>query len=324
VAANIVAGEAVLKPPHLADMLQFTSVADHVGRISQFKSVAAGVGRLRQFNGPPILGEAQELRYRQIRLFGWPPSDLLRLDLLLANAGSDDERAYLKKAVAAGNSIEDVTWLAGQIRGKDRFWLHGNLRLVDDSRNGGKGLIQQWSNSCVPTAAEVIRGEIDPVYALRTRQANYDITAAGPNKALADEQTNMLGMVDAIPTPSGQPAGTGMNSEFGINYLSFPQAGVGYGKVAVNGSPNPRAFDALDRTLASGLPAALSIGDSTGSKHAVVVTGSFGTGADKTYAIHDPGNGKSVYVKASDLRSGNVVPAIAGWSVIFSAYVNGY
>ena len=43
---------------------------------------------------------------------------------------------------------------------------------------------------------------------------------------------------------------------------------------------------------------------------------------DRKYVIHDPWDGRAVYVKASDLQAGKVIPTIAGWNTVAAVFVS--
>src|SRR5205807_5961439 len=112
--------------------------------------------------------------FAKLGLFG-----KIEFALLEARAGSQQERDYLRKALACGYSVSDISTFADQIRGKSPQWLHENLRLTEDA-NGAAGLTQQWNDSCAPATAEVVRGEMDPIYSLAVHQNNSNIHNIDP------------------------------------------------------------------------------------------------------------------------------------------------
>src|SRR5207253_2644057 len=63
--------------------------------------------------------------------------------------------------------------------------------------DNAKGLAQQWKCSCAPTTAEVVRGEMDPIYALTVNRKNADLTAVDPR----------TGWVDTINAHNGKKVG---------------------------------------------------------------------------------------------------------------------
>jgi hypothetical protein len=290
-------------------------------------------GTVQTYGGPPILGAFQAARadqkFNELSFLG-----KIQFNTLLAQARSPQERDYLRKALAAGHDIGEITQFAAEIRGKSPEWMQHNLRLVDDSYDGGKGIEQQWNDSCVPATAEALRGEFDPIYSLREHQGNRDVDQTdshvhvwpfnildvGGNGNVADEQRADLQAHGGIAVDRGDTGGRGMNEGVGINELSSI-TGVTYAKHdATNSFTRGLALQKMDEDLARGIPCALHINGGKGEGgHACLVTGVI-SGPPKEYAIHDPFAGKTVYVKASDLQAGNIVPAIAGWTKLADVY----
>jgi hypothetical protein len=291
------------------------------------------------YDGPPILGSYQAARadqkFANLNIF-----DKLQFALLEARAGSQQERDYLRKALACGYSIADISTFADQIRGKSPQWLHENLRLTGDA-DGAAGLTQQWNDSCAPATAEVVRGEMDPIYSLAVHQNNTDIHSIDPranaspwakliakvlgqplgDSSLADEEKKILEDNGGVAVERGQSGGAGMSLPPALN--AFTQwTGHTYSySVANTDTQRTSALSKLDDDLAQGIPGALRISDgpNTAGGHFVAVTGSI-DGPPKEYVIHDPWDGKTVYVKASDLQAGNIIPSIAGWTKLTTVY----
>jgi len=316
------------------------------------------------YNGMPILGRFQEAR-AEAKYEAMNGGDKETYMWLLGRAKSPDEAAYIKKALAAGHSLEEVEKFADQIRGKPPQWLHDNLRPSSDV-NGGPGLAQQWSCSCAPTTAEVVRGQMDPIYTLTVRGTNTDITKPDPkpivydpkdpkgsvvdpymrvkngekrgNYNVGDEQEKILEKNGGKAVERNKEGGEGMPTDTALNTMT-QWTGVKYQGHAVEakvdgvewlvGGYNKRvepglkeAFRKLDADLANGIPGALSITDAKGSGgHAVAVTGVIDKPV-KTYLIHDPWAGQTIYVKASDLEKGQLVPTIAGWDQVRTVYTS--
>jgi hypothetical protein len=290
------------------------------------------------FDGPPILGSFQQQRF-QDKFAAMNPFDMARVGLALAGAQSEHEREYIMKAVAAGNSVDDVCWFANQIRGKSDAWMQKNLRLSGNG-DGDPGLSQQWSTSCGPATAQVLRGEMDPVYSLRMHQDNVDPHAIDPqpgasfiqrilaqfgfptgNVNEADEQRSILENGGGVAVERGESGGKGMNFAQAFNTMT-QWTGVTYiDHGATTATTRSDALKKLDADLAQGIPGALRISDgpSNCNGHAVAVTGVI-AGPPKEYVLHDPWDGKTVYVKASDLAAGNIIPSIAGWSKLTDVY----
>jgi hypothetical protein len=290
------------------------------------------------FDGPPILGSFQQQRFND-KFAALGPFDQIRIGLALASAHGEHEREYIMKALAAGNSVDDVCWFAGQIKGKSDDWMQKNLRLSGNG-DGDPGLSQQWSTSCGPATAQVLRGEMDPVYSLRMHQDNVDIHAIDPqpnatifqrlfamvgiptgNVNEADEQAKILNDGGGVAVERGQSGGKGMNFAQAFNEMT-QWTGVTYiDHGATTDTTRSDALKKLDADLAQGIPGALRISDgpTNSNGHAVAVTGVI-AGPPKEYVLHDPWDGKTVYVKASDLAAGNIIPSIAGWSKLTDVY----
>jgi hypothetical protein len=320
-----------------ANVLPTTSVATAISRFGI--DIIGKLGNLfpLTFQGPPILGSFQEQRFHD-KLNSLPFYERPMVDFALANASNDHERQYIEKALAAGHSAFEVLTFAQQIHGKSDAWMQQNLRLTGNA-NGAPGLSQQWNDSCAPTAAEVMRGEMDPIYSLGVRQNNADIHAVNPNpgpletaidallgkpagnRSVANEQKQILENNGGVAVERGQSGGSGMNLLTAFNSMS-QWTGVTYVRHKVTtDTDRSSALGKLDADLAAGIPGGLRISDSDTNPggHAVAVTGSI-DGPPKQYVIHDPWDGKTVYVKASDLAKGNIIPSIAGWTHMTDVY----
>src|SRR5262245_42910759 len=81
--------------------------------------------------------------------------------------------------------------------GKDRGWLIDHLTL-GDPRGVGGGVKQQWSTSCNASMTITLRGNSDPVFALRLRLRNMEVGGANDhdphamNMNQADLEKQML------------------------------------------------------------------------------------------------------------------------------------
>jgi hypothetical protein len=104
-------------------------------------------------------------------------AELERLDALLANCKSPQERAYLLKALAAGYSVDDVTTFDGMIHahGEDLTWLRDRLSPASARSGNGEDFVlcadEQWTQAvdrtCVTVSTVLARAMVDPVYALQ-------------------------------------------------------------------------------------------------------------------------------------------------------------
>jgi hypothetical protein len=282
-----------------------------------------------------ILGKFQAERAKK-KYDALSSKDRKIFDDLLSKAQSWREELYLRKALAAGHPISAIETFASEIRGKSAEWMQQNLRLVDDSKVGGKGIKQQWDDSCVPTTMQALKGEMDPIYALQVNKQNADINKDAPiptltmqdqtpvinmnNHWMAKEQKDILEANGGIAVRRGQSGGYGMWIKDALNQY-VKGLGLEYTKLdGQNSTSRAKAMKAMDEALAKGIPVPLAVTDSAAQGgHAVLVTG-VREGPPKEYLIHDPWEGKTVAVKASDLAAGKIIPSIAGWTKLWFVY----
>jgi hypothetical protein len=322
------------------------------GFLSTAGLMAGAATGAKSYAGPPILGKFQAERFRQ-NFSNYSDGEREAFMNLMTSTGSDAEMDYLMKAVASGHKYSTVAVFADQIRGKSPDWLHKNLRVTGDAADA-PGLKQQWSCSCGPTTAEVVRAELDPIYALTLNRRNVDLHADDPrpgvddggkkvgNHQVGEEQKEILennggkavrrgndggGYMNLEPALNGMERWTGLQYEgHGIESVDRrlkmpPGYQADYDKSAETALKD--TFSKLDADLADGIPCAIRVTDAQNSGgHFVAVTGVTGTGADKTYILHDPWEGKTVYVKASVMEKGKVDPKVAGWDEISTVFTS--
>lgn len=246
--------------------------------------------------------------------------DRKTLDRALEQARSEEERAYILKAFAACHSAGDCAAFGRKIRGKSSTWMRNHLQLTGSTR--GTGVRQQWSHSCNATTAQAIRGQMDPIYALKVHEDNPNFAkvdeadAMKENPNLATEQRDML-----ISTYSGAAAG----SHSGVAVARGAAGGSGrWGDDLFNRYKNSTGVEyttqkdpadpvgTIDAGLRTGAPVPIVIGSGAGSyAHYVLVTGSR-AGPPKTYTVHDPASGTTVTRTAADVQDGKV--DLAGWN----------
>ncbi len=238
-------------------------------------------------------------------------SDANKFDALLANANSRRERQYLRKALAAGRPISEISPFADKIRNKNDKWLDDNLRLTGDSN--GRGVQQQWSHSCNATMVEAVRGEVDPVYSLDKREANpnFDDVASG-NPDLAADQKGMLesnyvgpaaGSHSGVAVPRSAAGGGGRWADDLLNNNS-DSTGATY--TTLKDPTTDQAISSIDDGIDDGVPVPIVIGNSNGAyTHYVLVTDR-SEGPPKTYTIHDPWDGTTVTRSESDIKNGSL------------------
>ncbi|HEX5328065.1 MAG TPA: hypothetical protein VFW75_15470 [Acetobacteraceae bacterium] len=266
-----------------------------------------------------ILGSAQTERAQKL-IDKMSADDRKKLDELLQGAKSNKERLYITKAIAAGHSVADAEAFEKKIAGKDDKWMQDNLSLTGDSQ--GKGVQQQWSHSCNATTVEAVRGELDPIYALKMHEDNpnmgkvddSDATKDNPNLA-ADQKAKLTSTYhgDAAPDHSGVAAnrddgahGSGRWANDLLNNMS-DVTGVKYDTKKVgDGATTDDAMKTIDGNTATGTPVPLVIGNGQGQyTHYVLVTAS-DPGPPKQYSIHDPWTGTTVIRSEDQLKNGKL------------------
>ena len=205
--------------------------------------------------------------------------------------------------------------------------MKNNLRLTSSST--GTGVEQQWHDSCNATTVEAVKGQMDPLYALKMHEENptldqANLTDAKKNPKLAADQKAMLessysGSLGKMSGGTAKPrstAGTGRWADDLLNKNS-DSTGVTYSTKILGGSTNvATAMTAIDNGLSKGQPVPIVIGDGTAKNstaHYVLVTGS-DQGTPKSYTIHDPWTGTTVVRTEAQLKNGTL--NIAGWNQI--------
>jgi hypothetical protein len=129
---------------------------------------------------PESVLAAHQVRHIEPALQSMPDSDYVRFRAIAASLPDPLARGYLYKALASGNSLASIEWLADELAGKGPEWMADNLTLTDP-RGVGVGLVQQWSHSCNAATAIVLRGSYDPVFALRLRHGNMAVGGVDMN-----------------------------------------------------------------------------------------------------------------------------------------------
>jgi hypothetical protein len=241
---------------------------------------------------------------------------------IIDNAGSDLERAYLFKALAAGRNLADITNFSGRIRGRSERWLRRNLTLVNTAGGGG-GVTQQYSDSCAPTTQQALHGQFDPIYALELRSSG-NIAQQTPN-ALTDpttlanrrearEQRNLLTSGGGSLADRATGGGAGVsdtNYRQLVNRLAST-TGVSYVARYIPGDLSwDQAFRRMNRALDQGIamPAGVTSPPPSSGGHAVLLTRHEGN----RYQIHDPWTGQTVWKTRSEFRN-NSLNLPSGWN----------
>jgi hypothetical protein len=277
---------------------------------------------------PPILGSAQNDRASAV-LKKMKPADQAEVQKLMDSAKSEPEKQYLLKGVAAGHSVKELQDFAKKIQGKDATWMRDNLSLTGSSK--GTGVEQQWSQSCNATTVEAVRGQMDPIYALKMHEDNPNLdqadntsgTKVNPN--LAADQKAMLesqykGSVSGGSAGQAAPRSGGGSGRWADDLLNnnSDSTGISYSTKQLGGTTTvATAMTTIDNGVSKGQPVPIVIGNSSSDyRHYVLVTGS-DVGPPKSYTIHDPASGTTVVRTEAQLKNGTL--NIAGSNQI-SAY----
>jgi hypothetical protein len=239
-----------------------------------------------------------------------------RLRIILDNANSEMEFAFICKALSAGHTIDEVEEFADTINGMSERWLVQNLSVVDETTEEGetgRGIQQQFGNSCGPTSLQLIHAQADPIYALRLHSAGPVDAAVddaktnpenSPNSEMADEQNAILqSHADAgtgnAATDRSNPTGgawveSDMNELVGATGLTFETKIIGTA-ITLN-----EAIDVLKTNLTRGIHVPIVVGGSVGDTAHYVVALNW---AQSRIQIHDVWAGETVWRTEDDLRN---------------------
>jgi hypothetical protein len=267
---------------------------------------------------PPILGPTQQKRADDAKA-KLSPADQKKYQDLLDAAKSDKEKQYLAKGLSAGHSIAELQAFEAKIAGKDAKWMQDNLSLTGNSQ--GKGVKQQWSMSCNATTAEAVRGEMDPLYALKMHEDNPDITArndADPTKLnpnLAADQKAQLesaypdGKSGGLARPVGDHSKVPGRWNTDLLNKDKDSTGVNYTnkKIGAGGLTVDQAVDDISADVQKGMPVPIVIGDGgqAAYAHYVLVTAT-DPGPPRSFSIHDPANGTTEVRTEDELKNGKI------------------
>lgn len=269
-----------------------------------------------------VIGSAQKKRagdtYKELS-----KEDQTKFDGLKKSAKNDTEKSYLDKALASQYSVKDIESFAKKINGKDAKWMQDNLKLTGNSK--GEGIKQQWQDSCNATTVQAIRGQLDPIYALKLHEENEDVSKASTdpsvakpdvkNKKLAAEQKSWLESKTDGTGHAGKAVARGKGGGSGrwgadlMNNLS-DVTGVEYTNQIVDGTKYKLddAIKDINKGLKVGHPVPIVIGNPSNPnqrfQHYVLVTGA--TSDAKSWLIHDPYGGKMHTVTLANIKANKV------------------
>lgn len=106
-------------------------------------------------------------------------ADGAELQGLLDSAGSDEQRAWILKGLAAGHDVTALTTFAERIRGMSPAELSEHLSLIDrggegDQERRGIDVRQYEDTTCGTTSLIIARAESDPLYALSLTDGDFE------------------------------------------------------------------------------------------------------------------------------------------------------
>jgi len=219
---------------------------------------------------------------------------------------------FLDKALAMGYEGEDLENFFNQIEGMTDVWLRQNLTTTEPLR--GRGLTQQWTTSCAATAAQSIRAELDPVYALDLHQSNEDISkrwnGAGntePNSHLATQQGQLT---QAAATSGGNLVPFWLGEQIDSSFEGVKDVGklidATFSDSSMKFKTQRHKFDSegiatLDRQLQQGLPVLLSTVSESGGGHGVALLAKVNTKGKQAYLVSEPFSGVVKAVATEDV-----------------------
>jgi hypothetical protein len=274
-----------------------------------------------------VIGEAEAIRAARAAE-ALSPDDRTAFQALLDKAPTNLGKTYLYKALGAGYGVADVTRFAQAIGGMTDAQLLDQLTLGDEAgadTGVQDGVKQQYEASCVPTTAQALRAEFDPVYALKVHGgANKDIHAvddANPtaiNPDLAAEQKALLeGPGTGQATPRNQ-SGRGSTDLDAVYNTMSPFTGYSYHVARFTHlhdlAQTDTTLDAMASQLGKGIATPFRVTGDWGGGHAVLAMAVEGTGADQRFLVHDPWDGKTLWVKRTEFEKDTF--DIAGWHSI--------
>lgn len=274
--------------------------------------------------GDPELNEiltANDLERGGRAMENLSPAERARMERLMADASTPQEKAYLMKALAAGYSVDEVSEFGGKIHGKDPEWLREHLAPV--STNSVTGQEQQtfgdkaWSQegaTCVPSATVTGRAMVDPVYALELTggPSGQEDDPEAFRERLTDEQMRLHEEGDGSNEGwlwDRQPAGMDAEGRVDISNKELsPHTGDTYESHDMNGADDRRdVLTDIERSVAEGKPVPINIeGEEDGDRvgHALMIVGQ----EDGMLQVYNPW-GTTTWVSEDDFVNGDLSAA---------------
>jgi hypothetical protein len=271
---------------------------------------------------PPAIIGAHQISRVEAALQGLPAADYAEFRAVHGTLSDPIKQAFLFKALAAGSTVDEIKWLAGEMAAQDHNWMAQNLTLAD-LQGAGVGLKQQWSHSCNAATALVLRGNYDPVFALRMRYRNIavsDVDGSDPgslNLHQSDVERDMLvsgyrgagargyqggGLAaprDNALSGQGRPGDDFFSEQADATGLSFES----------RYDPAPdEALEMLNRALAQGMHVPVTVGSAPQDyAHYVLCMDRRLNGGRLEYQFHNTWDGVTYWVPASDIHGGSMM-----------------
>jgi uncharacterized protein YukE len=252
------------------------------------------------------------------------PSDRAKLQELLNAAGSDEQRAWILKGLAAGHGVAELTPFAEKIRGMTPEQLSDHLSLLDrggagDQDRRGIDVRQYEDTTCGTTSLIIARAEADPLYALSLTEGNFEENFKAERDRV-HEWTNTHQLPGDVPH---WPESLGTLPPDMAAYLNEQSAatGVEYDWRLVDDT-NQRAVSADMRDTISaadaGTPVPMLVANQNPAEgmHYVLVVGH----ENGNVLIYEPTNGETISVPESDFLNGNLSGS-AGYDHVQSVIV---
>jgi hypothetical protein len=222
-----------------------------------------------------------------------------------ADASAETEGALILKAAAPrrdafadpkSGARDEVLRFADAIRGQPRSAnvTKTNLMGINDQT---KGLQQHWGNSCVPTTAEMLKADTDPIYAMQMN--TFDTPHSTKLGVLSIEQGLVL-------MNNGQKLnGNGISAGPVLNSMDEPVTHQTYGTESVDSTPAGRAaaVNKMESLLNQGIDVPIRVQWASGGGHAQLLSDVQGKAPNRQFLLNDPYAGVSAWVTENDIAT---------------------
>jgi hypothetical protein len=253
---------------------------------------------------PGVIGEAQAIRAARMAA-ALPADGRAQLQQAVDGAKTDTQRAFIYKALAAGHPVSEVADFAAQIRDLPdqellkSYTLSGPLGSAETP-----GLRQQFATSCVPSVAETLHGDADPIYARNVHAQNGDVHAnAGvQNGPLQQEEQQLLEQAGGgTAAPDGRPTDSAkiddvLNSVSRYTGVTYHQSHLDKNDRRAS-DDQEKLIDQMVGQLQQGIatPFEVRTPDDTVGHEAVAIAVD-GTGDKARFLVHDPASGDTAWL----------------------------